>query len=1637
MKAEQDIAKFRNTLSTAGAPLQQFSKNLQVTGQDMGMLGTKAQSTSAPVQQLGKNVQGVNTPLQQLDKNVKTTQQSMTGLTAPTEKVTKDMQTLEKNTASVNAPMQQLDKNVKGTQQSMSAITAPTQKAAQSMDKLVGSQAPLANAFQKTKAQASDVIAKNSQLATGSQTLGTRIKESTGKFAGFATGLSATTTSVLQLGAGFRDYSDSQIAVDRQTRKVSLAHEALTKAQDKLNALTAKGIKSGKEYQQAQLDVTQAQQNLDIQTQLLGERQEDMFDAQSQFVASVIPTTLGAVGTLGSAFKDLGLNATSLKGVFSKAGGIFSGLISGFGNVAKEAPKAADAISNIGLSAEKSSKGIGTMTTALASLAIGVGGALVIKQLGDAIAEVENKMSHIKLEDRLAPVEAIMDKTGKASKQWAIDIAESAARARIGVTDLQIASDKLFGTHFLQRAEEAHHAIDKTGKIILQESDFAGTGMTMNEALGTSLMDVASAAKVPYSAFQNLSTVTLDLGKDFKWSANQYVAEATKMLDSGKDQAAVSDWLTKSGIKQADATKILTAAEQNHSAHMSQLIPLTQEYGQALGKNKTIGEDYILTQEQEAANWQEQEALLADVNKRNQENAAAVAEQTRQEEILTKAFGPLTQAQKLDIDWRNKMLPIAQQQVAAYDKQDKELLDLAASQGKATEEMVNLSNNMEDNQQKMTQLLNVVGILTPKQKEMGLTQEDLNQAIKDTIQPLNGLTGLTLEYAKAAQQAQLQDELDVKTLYKKMQAERDRIIAFKQADEAIALLNNTTHKGVTTAGQWYDETQKSIAAGKVEHDTLAAWAEKELHLKDAMSLTTEELKLHFQAAWGDIDAINQLAGKEDELSKHAKDVAGTIEYQKQQVANLGIENQQLTSTYGPLSDAVLKDTDLRNYLLGLQDKQEVAFTKEEQAVLDAAQAHGVLTNAMINTAAQEGDNSAQLKQMGKELNDNKDIMQDGNAIIAERVKEGEDLEAQDAMLIAHYGPLNKAMLMNNDLRKIMTDAMGVEVETADTTDQQNLKLALSYGIVNDKLIELAFNHKDDSIESGKLTTALVNQRKEVEGLTPAVEAHNKVMQYGTTLLTQEHDKLLEDTLARGANEDQIKGLIDVRGKENSQITQTNDKLKILQVQLAKLPPTYQEISDATQKGTLSFYDQVKQVQLNTKEAAAFRAELVKYVTDNHLVADATSKTTEELLTARDAYLGNADAIAKVIEEQKKFKQATLDAEKSLATVFKIKVEADDKEFKKFIKGLDKSTQKEYKIKTKFDLKAESLANTFQKALALAGSGSDKAAKDVAEHMIQTIDKTFKGKGEKAFPGLIEKLEAAAKSPRPAAAMAEIWKTYDWSGVGTFTGEQIGDTAPAAAQTAIDKQDPAQLPTELGAVDQTKFQASLQVAINNANQTNEFIGKALGNISNLTIPVVDQTKYQKGLQVAIDNADATYKDIAKSIKKIGTLRIPVIDETKYQKGLQLAINNAEATYKAIKKAIAQIGNLKVPAVDHSKFDNSLDDMVTKAQNTVSKIQKILGGSNLNRGAQNVKAGPSGGEYAQAAHGMHQRLERDTIIQAHAGEQVDIEPTIRQNVQRIVSKAEEMEQTIIINVLDKVIMNKIQSRLGRNTYQYGVS
>lgn len=323
-----------------------------------------------------------------------------------------------------------------------------------------------------------NIQANNTQFTT----IGTKIKDTASKFAGFATGLSATASGVLQLGAGFRDYNDAQIAVERVTRKVSLAHEALGKATDKLTKLQHSGKASSKELAQAQLDVKQAQEQLNIQTQLLGESQERMFDSQTQFATAVIPTALGAIGTLGSAFKDLGLNGSKLKGMFESVGGLAVGL--------------KGKLLGIGLDAA----GIGLVTDAAIQMADGINKAV---------------MSFDKLAKPVSVLEVLTDKSGKRLGQFNTNLKETEILTKAGVTPAMLALDELFKTHLVEDTLRNAGALDEYNQVIHNTSKWVPLGTKAVSDLGASFTRLKGPVAATQKDLNMLAPTTKPLNPIF------------------------------------------------------------------------------------------------------------------------------------------------------------------------------------------------------------------------------------------------------------------------------------------------------------------------------------------------------------------------------------------------------------------------------------------------------------------------------------------------------------------------------------------------------------------------------------------------------------------------------------------------------------------------------------------------------------------------------------------------------------------------------------------------------------------------------------------------------------------------------------------------------------------------------------------------------------------------------------------------------------------------------------------------------------------------------------------------------------------------------------------------------------------
>ena len=132
------------------------------------------------------------------------------------------------------------------------------------------------------------------KFSTTATTAGQKLKNFGSQFGSSIASIGTLGGTILNLSRQYQDLGDSQIAVDRAQLKVSKTTEAVGVAQGKLNALTAKGIRSGAEYNKALLDVNQAMEAQSLAQQMLTEKQEDHQRAQENFWIGLVPTVTSA-----------------------------------------------------------------------------------------------------------------------------------------------------------------------------------------------------------------------------------------------------------------------------------------------------------------------------------------------------------------------------------------------------------------------------------------------------------------------------------------------------------------------------------------------------------------------------------------------------------------------------------------------------------------------------------------------------------------------------------------------------------------------------------------------------------------------------------------------------------------------------------------------------------------------------------------------------------------------------------------------------------------------------------------------------------------------------------------------------------------------------------------------------------------------------------------------------------------------------------------------------------------------------------------------------------------------------------------------------------------------------------------------
>jgi hypothetical protein len=181
-----------------------------------------------------------------------------------------------------------------------------------------------------TAGKVKDMGAKTAVAGKQSSGAGAAVSTAGQRMLGMASGVSTLAVGVVGLTRGYRDLNDAQLGVDRAQKKLDVANRTLKKAhEDVAKALKEHG-KNSKEYKDALEKEKIAVQGVEIAETNLGEKQEDLNDAQQNFYLNLLPTGIGLLTTAGSMFGSFGKNADGAAKAttgMSKAGRILNGVL--------------------------------------------------------------------------------------------------------------------------------------------------------------------------------------------------------------------------------------------------------------------------------------------------------------------------------------------------------------------------------------------------------------------------------------------------------------------------------------------------------------------------------------------------------------------------------------------------------------------------------------------------------------------------------------------------------------------------------------------------------------------------------------------------------------------------------------------------------------------------------------------------------------------------------------------------------------------------------------------------------------------------------------------------------------------------------------------------------------------------------------------------------------------------------------------------------------------------------------------------------------------------------------------------------------------------------------------------------------
>jgi len=938
----------------------------------------------------------------------------------------------------------------------------------------------------------------------------------------------------------------------------------------------------------------------------------------------------------------------------------------------------------------------------------------------------------------------------------------------------------------------------------------------------------------------------------------------------------------------------------------------------------------------------------------------------------------------------------------------------------------------------------VAGFLAARQKDVADAQKNYNDmvglgtdaqvaAAKALLDHAKKNLELTETFAKAAKGTD-----DLNTAQEKYNATQKQSIALTEKYSSTWGLQIHAFEGTTPSINLASKAYLDVAAaivkanpeiGKIIEKTRLEKQEQDDLAKALKNVTANEAKnttefLTLFAKKG--ETLQQFVARmadakkiQDEYTASSEAANKVVQDQMNVAADLNVEDKQLIATFGNLNKSTLINTEVRAKLMEISNKQLSGFKAEELAILDLAGANDVYSAELANLADQEGDQVTQMNNLLAMSIDYTSALTDqtkNQKLVSEGFRDG-IIQAK-----TFFDGLVKGTEQNIDFNLSLAD--GAE-ELGITSDLLAFSSGKMQQLIKD-VHETATGFDDMSIASAKNTSFLKDnvliESQLNKGLLEGMQAADD-WAISNTKATAEafafHDQLVKVTADMLGLPVPINATNEALQKAMKTFEETHDAgLALSEMMTDDLAPAFDRVSSLIQsKSMKELRDNIKKLEL----PKGFTHGIDDAFKASQRAAESARKvgTAMDILTTKGMNFSKSD----LTKNMKAFGNE-LDRLS--------KVHGTSREVDSLLSSLKTMSPQEL---GKHSKSMEFLVETINKFGFLP--------KDKAKEFIDMFNKEGVKMGPSATTAAtgIDKLTGSMTSFVTTVAKLQDLKITK---AGKKLGLDQGDLkAGGSAGVGIGGKGGVNI--DLSGQKDTK--QTLTVDNSQAIKAVDVVAKRIQSLSSIQPVIVLQNNQAiKAVDVLAKRIDSL-TGIEPAISLQNKQAIKVVDVV--AKRID-SLTNIEPSISLQNKKAIKVVDVVAKRIDSlTKIEPDISLQNNKAIKAVDVVAKRIDDLSKLNPTINVKVNVQGMPKG-AAHGMHETLTEDTLIQAHKGERVDIQKSgLDQTSMRSLGASGNQAAPnnagmmgfngiTVNNVIDlggETIVRSFKRRLGTNLYTYG--